>query len=111
MRCACRRGHTSIRSISVSRDSLTPGPGPGLTPYPPLPSGEGELPTSPLSGTERGSGGEDPGPPVTPGLRPGLLGAPVHRTRHRLTTSEDVATSRIGAAKSPRRPEVSTTRR
>src|SRR6059058_4685443 len=73
MRCACRRGHTSIRSISVSRDSLTPGPGPGLPPYPPLPSGEGELPTSPLSGTERGSGGEDPGPPGTPGLRPGSV--------------------------------------
>jgi sugar phosphate isomerase/epimerase len=39
-----------------------------LTPWPPLPlaalgassSGEGELTTSPLSGTERGSGGEDP---------------------------------------------------
>src|SRR5207248_3323154 len=30
-----------------------------LTPWPPLPSGEGELLTSPLSGTERGSGGED----------------------------------------------------
>ena len=57
----------------MSRDSLTPGPGPGLTPYPPLPSGEGELPTSPLSGTERGSGGEDPGPPGTPGLRPGSV--------------------------------------
>ena len=56
----------------MSRDSLTPGPGPGLTPYPPLPSGEGELPTSPLSGTERG-GGEDPGPPGTPGLRPGSV--------------------------------------
>jgi sugar phosphate isomerase/epimerase len=31
-----------------------------LTPWPPLPSGEGERTTSPLSGTERGSGGEDP---------------------------------------------------
>ena len=31
----------------------------GLTPWPPLPSGEGELDESPLSGTERGSGGED----------------------------------------------------
>src|SRR5207249_3437002 len=30
-----------------------------LTPCPPLPSGEGELITSPLSGTERGTGGED----------------------------------------------------
>src|SRR5437867_10543743 len=30
-----------------------------LTPYPPLPPGEGELWTSPLSGTERGTGGED----------------------------------------------------
>src|SRR2546427_386591 len=30
-----------------------------LTPYPPLPPGEGELRTSPLSGTERGTGGED----------------------------------------------------
>src|SRR5436309_9702165 len=30
-----------------------------LTPCPPLPSGEGELTTSPLSGTERGTGGED----------------------------------------------------
>src|SRR6059036_3401271 len=30
-----------------------------LTPWPPLPSGEGELTTSPLSGTERGTGGED----------------------------------------------------
>src|SRR5213596_4094839 len=30
-----------------------------LTPYPPLPAGEGELWTSPLSGTERGTGGED----------------------------------------------------
>src|SRR6266542_3290571 len=29
-----------------------------LTPCPPLPTGEGELTTSPLSGTERGSGGE-----------------------------------------------------
>ena len=57
----------------MSRDPVAPGPGPGLTPYPPLPSGEGELPTSPLSGTERGSGGEDPGPPGTPGLRPGSV--------------------------------------
>src|SRR6185437_9613836 len=32
---------------------------PALTPYPPLPPGEGELWTSPLSGTERGTGGED----------------------------------------------------
>src|SRR3989441_5925043 len=30
-----------------------------LTPYPPLPAGERELWTSPLSGTERGTGGED----------------------------------------------------
>jgi len=30
-----------------------------LTPWPPLPAGEGELATSPLSGTERGPGGED----------------------------------------------------
>src|SRR6266568_8973837 len=30
-----------------------------LTPCPPLPSGEGELTTSPRSGTERGTGGED----------------------------------------------------
>src|SRR6266550_4296250 len=30
-----------------------------LTPYPPLPPGEGELRRSPLSGTERGTGGED----------------------------------------------------
>src|SRR6266581_985215 len=30
-----------------------------LTPYPPLPAGDGELWTSPLSGTERGTGGED----------------------------------------------------
>src|SRR5712691_1997573 len=32
---------------------------PVLTPYPPLPPGEGELWMSPLSGTERGTGGED----------------------------------------------------
>src|SRR5207248_654423 len=32
---------------------------PVLTPWPPLPSGEAELTTSPLSGTERRSGGED----------------------------------------------------
>src|SRR6266566_9622374 len=32
---------------------------PVLTPYPPLPAGEGELWTSPLSGTERGTGGDD----------------------------------------------------
>src|SRR5439155_18985888 len=86
MRCACRRGHTSIRSISVSRDPLAPGPGAGLTPYPPLPSGEGELPTSPLSGTERGSGDEDPGPPGTPGserLTPGASpGSPGSVTPH-----------------------------
>ncbi|HEY6209956.1 MAG TPA: error-prone DNA polymerase [Gemmatimonadales bacterium] len=51
---------------TVERD-LTPWPPVGasgsLTPCPPLPSGEGELgarPSSPLSGTERGSGGEDP---------------------------------------------------
>src|SRR5439155_9785075 len=30
-----------------------------LTPIPPLPAGDGELWTSPLSGTERGTGGED----------------------------------------------------
>src|SRR5437667_2164480 len=30
-----------------------------LTPYPPLPAGEGELTSFPLSGTERGTGGED----------------------------------------------------
>ena len=57
----------------MSRDPLAPGPGPGLTPYPPLPSGERELPTSPLSGTERGSGGEDSGAPGTTGLRPGSV--------------------------------------
>src|SRR5436309_11531142 len=32
---------------------------PVLTPYPPLPLGDGELWTCPLSGTERGTGGED----------------------------------------------------
>ena len=37
---------------------------PVLTPFPPLPSGEGELRTSPPSGTERGSGGEDQGPGI-----------------------------------------------
>src|SRR6266700_3837207 len=62
MRCACRRGHTSIRNISVSRDPLGPGPGSRLTPYPPPPSG-----------AERGSGGGGPGPPGTPGLRPGSV--------------------------------------
>jgi sugar phosphate isomerase/epimerase len=31
-----------------------------LTPWPPLPSGEGEVTPSPLSGTEKGLGGEDP---------------------------------------------------
>src|SRR6266704_1913456 len=39
MRCACRRGHTSIRNISVSRDPLTPGASPGfpgsVTPHQP----------------------------------------------------------------------------
>src|SRR5947199_2225463 len=55
-RCACRRGRTSIRNISVNPEP--PDPLPDLTPQPPLPSGEGEFRTSPLSGTERGSGGE-----------------------------------------------------
>src|SRR2546422_5556166 len=47
----------------LTRSGLTPfSPLPSgvLTPCPPLPSGEGALKASPLSGTERGSGGEDP---------------------------------------------------
>ncbi len=53
----------------------TPDPLPDLTPRPPLPSGEGEFTTSPLSGTERGSGGEDTrsGKPPTPGSRRGRM--------------------------------------
>jgi len=50
---------------ALARGVLTPYPPLPqgvLTPCPPLPPGEGELATSPLSGTERGSGGEDPLP-------------------------------------------------
>src|SRR5207253_1389572 len=50
-----------------------------LTPCPPLPSGEGELTTYPLSGTERGSGGEDGSPlPSLPPRIEGEIGADVH---------------------------------
>ena len=60
----------------MKREPPTPGsPLPGLTPSPPLPSGEGELKTSPLSGTERGPGGEDSpsATPRTPGSRRGRM--------------------------------------
>jgi len=59
----------------VNREPLTPDPLPDLTPRPPLPSAEGEFRTSPLSGTERGSGGEDShsGKPHTPGTRRGRM--------------------------------------
>src|SRR5204862_6820281 len=74
-RCACRRGRISIRNISVKPEPLTPDPLPDLTPRPPLPSGEGEFRSSPLSGTERESGGEDShsGNPHTPGSRRGRM--------------------------------------
>jgi FdhD protein len=59
----------------VNREPLAPDPLPDLTPRPPLPSGEGDFRTSPLSGTERGSGGEDShsGKPHTPGTRRGRM--------------------------------------
>src|SRR5436190_1594623 len=74
-RCACRRGRISIRNISVKPEPLTPDPLPDLTPRPPLPSGEGEFRSSALSGTERGSGGEDSGSvkPHLPGSRRGRM--------------------------------------
>src|ERR1044071_7463760 len=109
MRCACRRGQISTRNTSVSLDPLNPAPltpgaspgfrdpltpGPSLTPYPPLPSrdgeltkspqlgltpcpplplGEGGLTTPPLSATESGPGGEDSGYPRP---RPALVTPP-----------------------------------
>jgi len=59
----------------VKPEPLTPDPLPDLTPRPPLPSGEGEFSSSPLSGTERRSGGEDShsGNPHTPGTRRGRM--------------------------------------
>ena len=65
--CAAARRTPAFSSLSRAIRALTTvvssPPGPlsvlVLTPWPPLPSGEGERTSSPLSGTERGAGGED----------------------------------------------------
>src|SRR5437879_13594869 len=65
--CAAARRTPAFSSLSRAIRALTTvvssPPDPlavlVLTPWPPLPSGEGERTSSPLSGTERGPGGED----------------------------------------------------
>ena len=59
--CLVRALEREVLTEAHERGVVTLGPPlpEVLTPWPPLPSGEGEFMTFPLSGTERGTGGED----------------------------------------------------